>query len=700
MANRAPHIILQRLHENRGILFPLSCIGLLVVLLVPLPTQVLDLLLVLNITLSVIVLVTTMYVQTPLEFAVFPSLLLAVTLFRLVLNVATTRLILTADRLGDVAAAHHAGGEVVLAFSNFVAGDKIAVGAVIFLIIFVIQFVVITKGCARISEVAARFILDAMPGKQMAIDADVAAGAVSEADARRRRDEISQQADFYGAMDGASKFVRGDAIAGILITAINILGGLYIGIIEKGWSPDESAKLFTRLTIGDGLVSQVPAFIVSLAAGLIVTRSSDRTELGEQVIGQMLAKPKALIVAAAFLMLLSVAGLPAMPLMVMAGACAMLAYLITKRDHTTLDATDDATEADQKEQPEPVEKFLELSVLELEIGPGLIKLADSSRGGDLLERIHEIRKKVAIELGLIVPAVRVHDNPELSANDYIIKIRGMAVGRGVTYPEQYLAVAAHDASEMPDAEHTACPVTSAPAYWITESQLTQAGSLAYEIIEAPEVLTTHLAETIRTHAQELLTRQEVKNLLENLKQRSPALVDEVVPNQLKIGELHRVLQNLLRERVSIRDLETILESLADCASRTKDLDELTEHVRRALARSICHQYTDDQNRLACVTLDPDLEQQIVRQVTRRDARDAALWAGLPPQQVQELVEQLTLDHASVVLCSAPVRAAVRRMLEISLPRVAVLSFSEISPDVSIHTSGKIEAHQARGLEPA
>jgi flagellar biosynthesis protein FlhA len=691
----APNLLMQRLHENRGILFPISCIGLLLVLLVPLPTQVLDFLLILNLTLSVIVLVTTMYVKTPLEFAVFPSLLLAVTLFRLVLNVATTRLILTANRPGIDPI--HAGGDVVLAFSNFVSSNELVVGAVIFLIIFVIQFVVITKGCARISEVAARFILDAMPGKQMAIDADVTAGTLTEAEARKRREEISQQADFYGAMDGASKFVRGDAIAGILITVINILGGLYVGMIKMNKGPQDAMELFTRLTIGDGLVSQIPAFIVSLAAGLIVTRSSDRTELGEQVIGQILAKPKALIVAAAFLMLLSIAGLPKIPLFIMAGGCAFIAYMLNR--NATREAAaeiENHSSASTTPQPEAVEKFLDLDTLELEIGPGLLKLADTKQGGDLLDRIRDIRKQIAQELGLIVPAVRIHDNAELSANDYIIKIRGHAFACGVTYPEQYLAIAPIDASRLPDAESTADPITQAPAYWITESQLSHAASLHYDIIEAPEVLTTHLAETIRCHAHELLTRQEVKNLLDNLKQRSPALVDDVVPSQLKPGELHRVLQNLLRERVSIRDLETILETLADHATTTTNLDTLTEHVRQALSRTICRQYVDDQNRLACLTLDPEFENELAQQ------------SSLAPDDAERLLNQLQSasdqlsqsHHAPVILCSPPIRAAVRRLIEVTLPRVAVLSFKELSPDVSIEALGSIAAHQSRGLEPA
>jgi flagellar biosynthesis protein FlhA len=433
-------------------------------------------------------------------------------------------------------------------------------------------------------------------------------------------------------------------------------------------------------------------------------------ELGEQVIGQIIAKPKALVVAAAFLVLLAFTGLPTMPLMVMASACAALAAIVHRRDtdqRLSLFPGNPGEGRGEGDSPSPsvrapgdgehqeaVEKLLELQTLELEIGPGLLKLADAERGGDLLDRIKELRRHLALELGMIVPAVRVHDNPDLSANDYIIRIRGQSIARGVTYPEQFLAVAPADVTEMPDAESTACPVTQAPAYWITDSQLAQARSLGYDILEAPDVLINHLAEIIRTHAHELLSRQEVKNLLDNLKLRCAALVDEVVPTQIKAGELHRVLQNLLRERVSIRDLETILESVTDHSSGTRNLDELSERARHALGRSICRQYADEHNRLACFTLDPELEQAIAQHVEQHPPGHTP---GLPPQQVQLLIEQLAREsdqlcqthHTPVLLCSPPIRAAVRRLLELRLPRVPVLSFTEISPDVSIESLGCI-----------
>src|SRR5687768_6021497 len=632
--------ILLKLQENRGMIFPLAFVSLLLVLLIPLPPPVLDLLLVCNITLSVVILVTTIYVQSPLEFAVFPSLLLAVTLFRLVLNVATTRLILTANG-ATPEAAQHAAGEVVMAFSHFVAGGSLAVGIIIFIIIFVIQFVVITKGGTRISEVAARFTLDAMPGKQMAIDADLNSGNITEAEARTRREAVSQEADFYGAMDGASKFVRGDAIAAVVITFVNILGGLYVGMVENNWELKGSAALYTKLTIGDGLVSQVPAFIVSLAAGLIVTRTSSKSNLGDEMLGQIFAKPKALIVAAAFLSLLAFTGLPKPPLLILGACCAGLAFVLTRnadRRATAAAAVEHEKVASAAKEPEKVEKLLDLDTMELEVGYGLVRLVDAAKGGDLLDRISLIRRQVAMELGIIVPPVRIRDNLQLQANDYIVKIKGQAVAKGVTYPEQFLAMDNGATSgAIPGAEQTIEPAFGLPAYWITESQRSQAELLNYTVVEATSVLATHLTEIIKRHAGELLTRQEVKNLLDNLKTRVPALVEEIVPTQVKPGELQKVMQNLLRERVPVRDLETILETLGDFAGRTKDLDVLTEYVRNALARSICKQYVDETDRIWCVTLDPTLEDLINGHIERSER---GVSNTMPPKTAQQIVSSL------------------------------------------------------------
>ena len=687
MSTIAANPILTRLHENRGMLFPMAFISLLFVILVPLPTQVMDVLLMFNIALSAVVLITTIYVRSPLEFSVFPSLLLATTLFRLVLNAATTRLILTAGDHGDPL---HGAGEVILAFSNFVAADQLAVGVIIFVIIVVIQFVVITKGATRISEVAARFTLDAMPGKQMAIDADLNAGMINEAEARRRRAEIAQEADFYGAMDGASKFVRGDAIAAIVIVLVNILGGLFVGMYQRGWPLMDCLEIYTKLTIGDGLVAQVPAFIVSLAAGLIVTRSSGRSNLGEDMLAQVFAKPQALLVTAVFLGLMTLTHLPKVPLFILGGSSLGLALLLARGERrAAAAAARQEREKAARKDPERVEKLLDVDVMELEIGYGLVKLVDASKGGDLLDRISMIRRQVALDLGIIVPPIRIRDNLQLSANDYLIRIRGQSVARGVAYPEQFLAMdSGASAGPIPGAERTTEPAFGLPAYWITESQRAQAELLNYTVVEASSVMATHLTEVIKSHAHELLTRQEVKNLLENLKQRSPALVEEVVPTLVKPGELQKVLQNLLRERVPVRDLETILETLGDFASRTKDLDVLSEYVRNALARTICRQYVDEQDRLLCLTLDPALEDLINGHIERSER---GISNSMPPRTVQQIVRQIADKAAelsqsgrpAVILCSPQVRQALRRMIESTLPHTAVLAYNEVVPEVTV-----------------
>ncbi|MBC8109371.1 MAG: flagellar biosynthesis protein FlhA [Anaerolineae bacterium] len=687
----APHPLLARLRDNRGLIFPFFFIALLVVILAPLPPAILDFLLIVNMTISVIVLVTTIYVKSPLEFAVMPSLLLAVTMFRLVLNVATTRLILTAGtRFKDPVSAMSGAGEVVHTFASMVTAGSLAVGIIIFVIIFVIQFVVITKGATRISEVAARFTLDAMPGKQMAIDADVNAGVITEPQARQRREAIAQEADFYGAMDGASKFVRGDAIAGIVITFVNILGGLYVGMVENGWEILPTAKLYTQLTIGDGLVSQIPAFVVSLAAGLIVTRTSSRKDLGDELMTQVFGNARSLMIAAAFLGILMLTGMPKIPMIILGAGCCSLAYILTKGEKKRASTKAAAEHAEsEKKEPEKVEKLLDVDAMELEVGYGLVKLVDAAKGGDLLDRISLIRRQIAIDLGIVVPPIRIRDNMQLSANDYIIKIKGQPVARGVTYPEQFLAMDNGATSgPIPGAEATTEPAFGLPAYWITEPQRAQAELLNYTVVEATAVLATHLTEVIKSHAHELLTRQEIKNLIDNLKQRCPALVEEVVPTILKPGDLQRVCQSLLRERVPVRDLETILETLGDYAPRTKDLDVLGEYVRHALARTICKQYVDERDRLWCITIDPALEDLINGHVERSE-RGTNL--TMPPQTQQQIAKQIAdkcaeltqTGRTAVVLCSPQVRGIVRRMIETALPQVAVLGYNEVAPEIAV-----------------
>jgi flagellar biosynthesis protein FlhA len=471
---------------------------------------------------------------------------------------------------------------------------------------------------------------------------------------------------------------------------VNILGGLYVGLVEHKWDLMPCLSLYTKLTIGDGLVSQVPAFIVSLGAGLIVTRSSSRRDLGDEMLAQVFAKPRALIIAAAFLMLMSFTGLPKLPLLILGSCCGGLAWMLTRNEQRAATAAR-AHEAEKtsRREPEKVEKLLDVDAMELEVGYGLVKLVDAAKGGDLLDRISMIRRQVAMELGIIVPPIRIRDNMQLSANDYIIKIKGQSVARGVTYPEQFLAMDSGATSgPIPNAEATTEPAFGLPAYWITESERSQAELLNYTVVEATSVLATHLTEVIKNHAFELLTRQEVKNLVENLKQRVPALVEEVIPTQIKPGELQRVCQNLLRERVPIRDLETILETLGDFASRTKDLDVLTEYVRNALARTICRQYVDEQDRLWCLTLDPALEDLVNQHIERSERGQANT---MPPQTAQQIVKRIAekvteltqTGRSAVVLCSPQIRSSVRRMLEAGLPHVAVLAYNEISAEVTV-----------------
>jgi flagellar biosynthesis protein FlhA len=691
MASIAAHPLFIKLRDNRGMVFPISFISLVLVILVPLPTQVLDILLCFNITLSIVVLVTTIYVSSALEFSVFPSLLLALTLFRLVLNVATVRLILTAgDRAADANSAMTSAGEVIYTFADFVTKGSLAVGVIIFIIIVVIQFAVITKGATRISEVAARFTLDAMPGKQMAIDADMNAGIINEAEARKRRADIAQEADFYGAMDGASKFVRGDAVAGIIITFVNVLGGLYVGMFEHNWPLMDCLSLYTKLSIGDGLVSQVPAFIVSLAAGLIVTRTSSKTNLGDEVLSQVFSKPKALSIACVFIGLMMFTGLPKVPLLILGSCCGGLAATISRgRQRTARTTAAGEKEKASKKEPDKVEKFLDLDTMELEVGYGLVKLVDASKGGDLLDRISLIRRQVALDLGIIVPPVRIRDNIQLGANDYVVRIKGQIVGKGVAYPEQFLAMD-NGATTGPllGATQTTEPAFGLPAYWITESQRQAAEVNNYTVVEATAVIATHLTELIKGHAHELLSRQAVKNLLDNLKTRVPALIEEVIPTQVKPGELQKVMQNLLRERVPVRDLETIIETVGDYSTRTKDLEVLTEYVRHALARTICKQYVDERDKLWCLTLDPAVEELVNSHLERTERGTNNT---LPPQAAQQLVQQIVAKsgeltqagRSAVLLCGPQIRGAIRRMIEGGAPQLAVLGYNEIVSEVTV-----------------
>jgi len=646
-----------------------------------------DLLLAMNITISVIMLLTTIYVPTPLDFAIFPTLLLWTTLLRLVLNVATTRLILTRAEVDGLEAA----GGVVRAFGEFVAGDQIVVGIIIFIIIVVIQFVVITKGATRISEVAARFVLDGMPGRQMAIDADLNAGIIDEKEAQRRREEIARQADFFGAMDGASKFVRGDAIAGIIITLVNIFGGLIIGVFQAGMGLSEAVSVFTKLTIGDGLVSQIPAFLVSVSAGLLVTRSNQPVHLPTEFLNQLFSRPEALGIAGAFLGLLIFTNLPTFPLLLVALSCAALAVALSRQSAKAKKEQEAAKKAEAAKRPEErIEDFLAVDPMELEIGVGLIRLADPKRGGDLLERIQRIRQNLAAEVGIILPKVRIRDSFQLDQNQYRIKIAGTPVAVGEVRPNLLLALEPPNTAATIPGTPTKDPAFGSPAVWIDPRFREQAELYGYTVVEPTAVIATHLTETARRHADELLTRDATKHLVDQLKQSSPAVVEELIPGVMKIAEVQQILQMLLREQIPIKQLATILETLGDYAPRTKDPILLTEFVRARLARTICGRYRDAEGRIFVVTLDPRLEDRIR---AGAEYTERGLFVRMSPQAIENLaraigqaVEQLLRMHRKpMVLVSPQIRPILKQITSAHLPDLTVLSYNEITRDTRVES---------------
>lgn len=675
----------------RNLIFPVLIITSVLIIVAPLPPMLMDLLLACNVTVGVIILLTTIYVSRPLEFSVFPAILLGTTLARLVLNVASTRLILSRGALDGTSAA----GGVIEAFGDFVAGGNIAIGITIFIILVAIQFLVITKGATRISEVAARFALDGMPGKQMAIDADMNAGLITQEQAKQRREEVTQQADFYGSMDGASKFVRGDAIASIVITLINIVAGLTIGMINYGMDFERAGTVFTTLTIGDGLVTQIPAFLISLAAGLIVTRTSSDSNLPNDVVEQLFRHPQAMALSSCFLFALAFTGLPPTPLIVLSIGCAFIGVIVN-RDHKVEEVVRQQEEEEKsQEKPEArPEDNLQVDPLELELGVGLIRLADPSTGGDLLERVTRIRHKVAQELGIILPKVRIRDNIRLNQREYQIKIRDIPVAWGEAYTDALLAIDTGATSgEIPGVE-TVEPAFGRPARWIEEAQKDRAELMGYSVVEPSAVVITHLTEVVRDHSSELLTRQQVHQLLDNLKESSPKLVDELIPDLMKTSQVHQILSNLLRERIPIRDLESVLETLGDYSDRTKDLGILTEYVRNSLARTICQQYRDSNRVLRVVTLDPSIEEMLAAGF---DYGERGLVIKLSPQVAEvitnaiarELQNLVQSGFPPVVVCSPQIRAGLKQITSTSLPKLAVLSLNEITRDTEVESMGQV-----------
>lgn len=682
---------MERLSRLKNFVLPVSVMGCLLVILMPLPAVLMDYFLAFNIALAVIVILTAIYVQTPLEFSVFPALLLATTLFRLVLNIATTRLILTRAADDGMLAA----GGVVRSFGKFIASDHVVVGLVIFLIIMVVQFVVITKGATRISEVAARFALDGMPGRQMAIDAELTAGTIDKTEAQRRRSELTQQADFYGAMDGASKFVRGDAIAGIFITAINIVGGLLIGVTQYGMSLFDASSLFTILTIGDGLVSQVPALLISLAAALLVSRSTQRVDLPIAVVRQLFMRPEVLTVAGGFLGLLVLTKLPAIPLLTLGGGCLGLAWLATRQRDSQSDSLANKTTAVSKTQ-QTVEDFLAVDPLEVELGVGLISLADPKRGGDLLSLLTEMRHTVAADIGIVVPKVRVRDNLGLGRHHYRLKMASNRLAEAELDPQSLLAIATQDAKPLSGKKITE-PAYERPAYWISVGQRQLAQRTGYAVMSPPNVMVTHLKSVIQSHAAELLTRDATQNLVDQLRKKSPVVVDELIPDMFSLSQVQKVLQNLLHEDIPIKQLGLIFEALGD--NSQADVATQTEMVRRRLARTISSRFRDDQYRLNVFTLTPELETALEK--SRTQTAGVTLTTTELESLCQRIGQQLKpinkQSKPPVLLVKASIRTYVRQLTQTLLPRLAVLSYAEVTEDTHVVTAAIISDKQHTSL---
>ena len=677
--------------QQTDIAMAMALIGMVAMLILPLPEALLDLGLVLNLAGAVLILLTALYTTEPLQFSVFPALLLVTTLFRLALEVSAMKLI-----IGTGSAGH-----VIATFGQVVIGGNYVVGIIVFLLLVVVQFVVITSGAGRVAEVAARFTLDAMPGKQMAIDADLNAGIINQDQARDRRKTVGQEADFYGAMDGANKFVRGDAIAAIVIIVLNIIGGFAMGL-SKGQDVMKVLQNYTLLTVGEGLVAQIPALLISTAAGLMVTRAASDTAMGGDIAKQIFNSPRPLFIAAGLVCLFIPFGFPLPQTMVVAGVLGGIGMILVKNQKQVV-ATEQAAATAVAAKPAPlatpesVLPLLHVDVLELNFGYGLLSLVDQSAGGDLLDRITVIRQKTALELGLVIPTVRIRDDLHLKANDYAIKLKGATVAAGMVYPNSLMLIDPGSVIDpITDGVPAKEPAFGVPAQWVNRSHRDRAEMAGYTVVDPSSVITTHLAEVIKGHASEIMTRQDTSALIEHVKQANAAVIEELIPNLMTIGEVQKVLQHLLRERISIRDLVTILETLADYAGRTKDVDTLGEWVRTALARSICRQYVDDASgALQTLTLDPALEQMLVENMTP-GMPNLTLEPSVSRQFIQNLSAQMEGMIAlgfqqPVLICMSALRLPLRRLTERSLPNLVILSYNEIVSNTEVRAVGAVTA---------
>lgn len=677
------------IRKNKELAIILGIVGIVVMMIIPIPLFLVDILLALMIAVALMVLLVSMYLENVLDFSVFPGLLLVLSLFRISLNIATTRMILSKGEAGDV----------ITAFGEFVTAGNIVVGVVIFIILVLVQFSVITKGAGRIAEVAARFTLDAMPGKQMAVDADLNNGLLTEEEAKKRRTDISREADFYGAMDGASKFVKGDAVAGLFITVINVIGGFVSGMLMQDMSFTDAITTYTKLTIGDGLASQMPSLMVSTASGIIVTRAASKGNLGEEMLDQFTQSNRSMYVASAVMCLMgAVPGMPTIPFVILGMTLGFAAYRLHSNSQKQSLAEEQVIADEQAEattQPEEkIEDFLKIDQMEMEIGYGLIPLVDKNQGGDLLERITMLRRQMATELGTLVPPIRIRDNIQLQPNNYIVKIKGIDVGNGELMMGSYLAMDPGNTSQKINGIPTVEPAFGLPAMWITESQREVAELAGYTVVELPAVLATHITELIRRNASEILTREDVKSLIDNVRTHSPAIVDEVMPNLMNLGEIQMILENLLNEKVSIRDLVTILETMSESAKVSKDAVYITEQCRLALSRQICSQLKDYEDVIHVMTLHPELEQILEASVQNTERGPRLV---LRPEMVGKLLDAISPEYEKMVAMNQPpvivtspgIRFPLIKLVESSFPNLYVLAYGEIALGVNIKAGGTI-----------
>ncbi len=674
------------LMQRSDILVSSGILMILMIMILPIPAALLDFFLAMSVSLSVIVLLVAFYTNKPLEFAVFPGMLLILTLFRLSLNVASTRLILSEGYAGNL----------IAAFGSFVVQGNFVIGLIIFAVLVIINFVVITKGASRIAEVSARFTLDAMPGKQMAIDADLNAGLLSDDEAKKRREEISRESDFYGAMDGASKFVRGDVIAGLLITFINIIGGLVIGTMQEGMAIGDAAARYTLLTIGDGLVSQIPALLISTASGIIVTRAASEGNLSTEITGQLFGSPKVVALASAFIFIMgALPGMPLIPFWLLGGYLAFTANKKSKENEIEAAQIKNDEEA-EKENKEKVEEYLVMDTLELEIGYSVIPLVDPNQGGDLLDRMASLRKQLAVELGILVPPIRIRDNIQLDANEYVIKMRGINQGKGDLLPEYHMVLLPADLSVDLPGIKTKDPAFGMDAVWVNSKNRNEAEKYGLSIIESGAVITTHLIEIIKRNAYKLLDRQMVKKLIENLKETSPAVVEELIPEKMGYGGIQKILKRLLKEQVPIRDLNTILETVADYVGKTQNPEVLTEYVRNSLADKITKLYSDASGAVTVSVLESSLESHLITQAQQGNLHPGTL--GFTPDTVEKFYiacnkvfeNMIAEGHKPIILTSPVLRPAIYDFLVSVIPDIAVLSYNDLTMDTQIIKFGKIE----------